>query len=128
LFFLSCWVLGLFLFQSAVKILLLMISIRIGVWLLKGNLFQELGWFPCWFNLSFDCFLLVGFWWCSDGDGMGKREEQWTEILSWEPRAFLYHNFLVGFMHFLKLNLCNKIRVRWFIDNGLLLMSCGLPD
>lgn len=30
----------------------------------------------------------------SDGDGMGKREEQWTEILSWEPRAFLYHNFL----------------------------------
>lgn len=36
---------------------------------------------------------------------MGKREEQWTEILSWEPRAFLFHNFLVGFMPFLKLNL-----------------------
>ncbi|WCJ35059.1 2-oxoglutarate (2OG) and Fe(II)-dependent oxygenase superfamily protein [Euphorbia peplus] len=27
-------------------------------------------------------------------DGLGKREGQWTEILSWEPRAFLYHNFL----------------------------------
>lgn len=32
----------------------------------------------------------------SDGasDGMGKRGDQWTEILSWEPRAFVYHNFL----------------------------------
>ncbi|XP_071703470.1 probable prolyl 4-hydroxylase 3 [Rutidosis leptorrhynchoides] len=29
-----------------------------------------------------------------DGDGMGKRGDQWTEILSWEPRAFVYHNFL----------------------------------
>ncbi|KAI3797017.1 hypothetical protein L1987_39706 [Smallanthus sonchifolius] len=29
-----------------------------------------------------------------DGDGTGKRGDQWTEILSWEPRAFLYHNFL----------------------------------
>ncbi|KAJ9165920.1 hypothetical protein P3X46_020733 [Hevea brasiliensis] len=29
-----------------------------------------------------------------DGDGLGKRGEQWTEIISWEPRAFLYHNFL----------------------------------
>lgn len=27
-------------------------------------------------------------------DGLGKREEQWTEVLSWEPRAFIYHNFL----------------------------------
>uniref|UniRef100_A0A803NKT5 procollagen-proline 4-dioxygenase n=1 Tax=Cannabis sativa TaxID=3483 RepID=A0A803NKT5_CANSA len=26
--------------------------------------------------------------------GLGKRREQWTEVLSWEPRAFLYHNFL----------------------------------
>ncbi|CAI0382437.1 unnamed protein product [Linum tenue] len=32
--------------------------------------------------------------WCRDGDGLGKRGEQWTEIVSWEPRAFLYHNFL----------------------------------
>ncbi|CAN1315189.1 Probable prolyl 4-hydroxylase 3 [Linum perenne] len=32
-----------------------------------------------------------------DGHGLGKREEQWTEIVSWEPRAFLYHNFLVSF-------------------------------
>ncbi|XP_057503530.1 probable prolyl 4-hydroxylase 3 [Actinidia eriantha] len=33
----------------------------------------------------------------SDGgyaDGLGKRLEQWTEIISWEPRAFIYHNFL----------------------------------
>ena len=27
--------------------------------------------------------------------GLGERKEQWTEILSWEPRAFIYHNFLV---------------------------------
>ncbi|XP_076922881.1 putative prolyl 4-hydroxylase 3 [Bidens hawaiensis] len=29
-----------------------------------------------------------------DGNETGKRGDQWTEILSWEPRAFLYHNFL----------------------------------
>ncbi|KAL8202138.1 hypothetical protein R6Q57_011285 [Mikania cordata] len=29
-----------------------------------------------------------------DGDGTGNKRDQWTEILSWEPRAFLYHNFL----------------------------------
>ncbi|KAK8585208.1 hypothetical protein V6N13_139143 [Hibiscus sabdariffa] len=28
------------------------------------------------------------------GKGLGKRGEQWTEVLSWEPRAFIYHNFL----------------------------------
>lgn len=28
------------------------------------------------------------------GAGMGERRNQWVEILSWEPRAFLYHNFL----------------------------------
>ncbi|XP_010536435.1 PREDICTED: probable prolyl 4-hydroxylase 3 [Tarenaya hassleriana] len=28
------------------------------------------------------------------GEGLGKRGEQWTEVLSWEPRAFVYHNFL----------------------------------
>ncbi|GFP98228.1 probable prolyl 4-hydroxylase 3 [Phtheirospermum japonicum] len=27
-------------------------------------------------------------------EGLGKREDQWTEIISWEPRAFIYHNFL----------------------------------
>ncbi|KAJ0966885.1 hypothetical protein J5N97_023802 [Dioscorea zingiberensis] len=27
-------------------------------------------------------------------NGMGRREEPWTEVLSWEPRAFIYHNFL----------------------------------
>ncbi|KAE8666435.1 putative prolyl 4-hydroxylase 10 [Hibiscus syriacus] len=28
------------------------------------------------------------------GKGLGKRGEQWTEVLSWEPRAFIYHNLL----------------------------------
>ncbi|KAM1012265.1 hypothetical protein ACFX2I_042418 [Malus domestica] len=28
------------------------------------------------------------------GDGLGNRVEQWTEVISWEPRAFVYHNFL----------------------------------
>ncbi|CAA7399694.1 unnamed protein product [Spirodela intermedia] len=28
------------------------------------------------------------------GDGLGQRGEQWTEVISWEPRAFVYHNFL----------------------------------
>ncbi|XP_058090880.1 probable prolyl 4-hydroxylase 3 isoform X2 [Magnolia sinica] len=27
-------------------------------------------------------------------NGLGERGEQWTEVLSWEPRAFVYHNFL----------------------------------
>ncbi|KAL3641029.1 putative prolyl 4-hydroxylase 3 [Castilleja foliolosa] len=27
-------------------------------------------------------------------DTLGKREDKWTEIVSWEPRAFVYHNFL----------------------------------
>nr|XP_048331393.1 probable prolyl 4-hydroxylase 3 [Ziziphus jujuba var. spinosa] len=26
-------------------------------------------------------------------EGLGRRGDQWTEILSWEPRAFIYHNF-----------------------------------
>ncbi|XP_008802369.1 probable prolyl 4-hydroxylase 3 [Phoenix dactylifera] len=29
-----------------------------------------------------------------DGNGLGKRGVQWTEVVSWEPRAFIYHNFL----------------------------------
>ncbi|KAF5455719.1 hypothetical protein F2P56_025267 [Juglans regia] len=28
------------------------------------------------------------------GEGLGDRGEQWTEVLAWEPRAFIYHNFL----------------------------------
>ncbi|KAG2309857.1 hypothetical protein Bca52824_029605 [Brassica carinata] len=27
-------------------------------------------------------------------EGLGKRGDQWTEMLSWEPIAFVYHNFL----------------------------------
>lgn len=30
----------------------------------------------------------------AEKEGMGTRGKQWTEILSWEPRAFIYHNFL----------------------------------
>lgn len=50
-------------------------------------------------------FFLMFIWWlwwwfvcCSvDSDVSESRDNQWTEILSWEPRAFLYHNFLVIF-------------------------------
>ncbi|GJM87425.1 hypothetical protein PR202_ga03376 [Eleusine coracana subsp. coracana] len=28
------------------------------------------------------------------GEGLGERGAQWTEVISWEPRAFVYHNFL----------------------------------
>ncbi|KAK9165047.1 hypothetical protein Scep_000238 [Stephania cephalantha] len=27
-------------------------------------------------------------------DEAGRRGDQWTEVISWEPRAFVYHNFL----------------------------------
>uniref|UniRef100_A0A7N2KSV2 Prolyl 4-hydroxylase 3 n=1 Tax=Quercus lobata TaxID=97700 RepID=A0A7N2KSV2_QUELO len=27
-------------------------------------------------------------------EGFGERVEKWTETLSWEPRVFIYHNFL----------------------------------
>lgn len=29
-----------------------------------------------------------------DSDGDDGRPEQWAEVISWEPRAFVYHNFL----------------------------------
>lgn len=29
-------------------------------------------------------------------EGEEGRGEQWVEIVSWEPRAFIYHNFLVS--------------------------------
>ncbi|XP_026455965.1 probable prolyl 4-hydroxylase 3 [Papaver somniferum] len=28
------------------------------------------------------------------GDGLGERRDQWMEVISWEPRAYVYHNFL----------------------------------
>ena len=28
-------------------------------------------------------------------EGPGEWDAQWTEFVSWEPRAFVYHNFLV---------------------------------
>lgn len=33
----------------------------------------------------------------SGGEGLGERGDQWTEVVSWEPRAFIFHNFLVSF-------------------------------
>ncbi|KAH1189965.1 putative prolyl 4-hydroxylase 3 [Glycine soja] len=35
------------------------------------------------------------------GESLVENLEQWTEILSWEPRAFIYHNFLVSFRNLL---------------------------
>lgn len=56
-----------------------------------------------------NCF--VSFFLCrSEGDE--GRAEQWVEVISWEPRAFVYHNFLVssfffffGYFDFLQLSL-----------------------
>lgn len=33
----------------------------------------------------------------SKGEGVAVRGERWAEALSWEPRAFVYHSFLVSF-------------------------------
>lgn len=30
-----------------------------------------------------------------DGEG-----DRWVEVISWEPRAFVYHNFLVSLLNF----------------------------
>ncbi|KAL5166526.1 putative prolyl 4-hydroxylase 3 [Glycine soja] len=35
------------------------------------------------------------------GESLVENSEQWTEILSWEPRAFIYHNCLVSFRNLL---------------------------
>lgn len=43
--------------------------------------------------LKVHCF--VFFLWILNCREEEARGEQWTELLSWEPRAFLYHNFLV---------------------------------
>lgn len=32
-----------------------------------------------------------------EDDGEGDR---WVEVISWEPRAFVYHNFLVSLFNF----------------------------
>lgn len=37
------------------------------------------------------------FFLCFSSDVDDDRGEQWVEVVSWEPRAFVYHNFLVGF-------------------------------
>jgi hypothetical protein len=36
-----------------------------------------------------------GFGCDASREGLGERGAQWTEVISWEPRAFVYHNFLV---------------------------------
>ena len=37
----------------------------------------------------------VLLWLGVSSEGLGERGAQWTEVVSWEPRAFVYHNFLV---------------------------------
>ncbi|EMS46850.1 hypothetical protein TRIUR3_31584 [Triticum urartu] len=34
--------------------------------------------------------------------GLGKRGAQWMEVISWEPRAFVYHNFLLLDTYYLR--------------------------
>jgi hypothetical protein len=29
----------------------------------------------------------------------GEKGEPWTEVLSWEPQALMYHNFLLSVLH-----------------------------
>jgi hypothetical protein len=41
------------------------------------------------------CFVLFG-----RNDADEGRAEQWVEVISWKPRAFVYHNFLVSFFFF----------------------------
>ena len=51
----------------------------------------EIGWHGRNYLDWFHCF-------CRSGDDEGKAE-QWVEAISWEPRAFIYHNFLVSFFY-----------------------------
>lgn len=55
-------------------------------WLWFFKLVTGINWFWFWY---FCC--------CYSSDGLGKRGDQWVEFISWEPRAFVYHNFLVSF-------------------------------
>lgn len=46
-----------------------------------------------WFDFSVDdCVFWVGGF---RVDGIGERGGQWMEVISWEPRIFIYHNLLV---------------------------------
>lgn len=67
-----------------------MIVTRYGVW-------PILWFYVLWVSDSlcvFDLWVKIDFFF-GRSKGLGERKEQWTEILSWEPRAFIYHNFLV---------------------------------
>lgn len=57
-------------------------------WLWFFKLVTGINWFWFWY---FCC--------CYSSDGLGKRGDQWVEFISWEPRAFVYHNFLVSFLN-----------------------------
>jgi len=70
-----------------------MVIILNWVWLCIINLFGIVK--------SFDFFLLIWFFFgncfvseTSSGDEEGNGE-RWVEVISWEPRAVVYHNFLV---------------------------------
>ncbi|VAH72799.1 unnamed protein product [Triticum turgidum subsp. durum] len=45
-----------------------------------------------WWQWHLAYYILMGG--CSEG--LGKRGAQWMEVIPWEPRAFVYHNFLFG--------------------------------
>lgn len=81
-----------------------MILVRIDDWLLKSidsnlrrladfvdfDMWSEIGLVEIEMNFVFVC--------CRHNKTTETRGEQWTEIISWEPRAFVYHNFLVSFV------------------------------
>jgi len=47
-----------------------------------------------WLFFSFYCFLDSSF--AVRVDASQERDDQWVEVISWEPRASVYHNFLVS--------------------------------
>jgi hypothetical protein len=47
-------------------------------------------------------------------EARGEKGEPWTEVLSWEPRAFVYHNFLVSTFIVVKEHLIGA-RMRIFV-------------
>ena len=56
-------------------------------------------------------------------EGPGEWGAQWTEFVSWEPRAFVYHKFLVitNASHLAPLQHLKSLLLAWFIR------SCTCP-
>ena len=49
--------------------------------------------------------LIWGKFRSNEDDGGGDR---WVEVISWEPRAFVYHNFLVSFLFWAFVVICSR--------------------